>query len=750
MTARPFVLATRAFFAAAALGTAASPVWAEVMAVRVADDRGSPIAGARVSLWHDRDGRLEPDAVAVSGEDGRVEFAPGRAGRLRLSATATGFRRAEREVSVPPPTTVTLRLERGRSLLVAVRDAATGKAIPRFTALVVPRDAAIDDPGRLAYVLDGLEPVAVEDEQGLVQLTGLGDGRATLTVRAAGYPLGVVEFAPRAEPVVVLLDATGCTERWVFDAATGAPVAGAVVAPDAALLQPERFRLAALPESDEVGRLALCPAPGVAELLIVHPDYAPALIVAPLAAAGQVSAPPVRLGAGGAVTGRVTNRDGLPVVNADVRTNTLGLLRETRTGADGRFSLTRLAPGTVTIEVAAPLTGEPPLGRRSVAILDGQTSRADFDAAGELRVLVTEEDEPRPGAHVVLLAPGPRGRLAPAATAVTDGAGEARFPAAVRAPGTQLVAIVEERSAVFVSLAEARTDRPTVARLDGRRVRGVVADAASRAPLAGARLLCSTGALAVRYEPERGPLWLPSLERQVVAEAPMSFATTDDAGGFEFFLPTWCSDLRVAGPDSGAEQPWRPTRVAAADLHPNTPALILLEHDRLIVAAIASSSGPVDAPVEVSLHRPGDRASLSSTSAEDGTARLHPWDAGPWLVLARANGWAPAMAGPVTAPERSTLRLQLILERGGLLLVRRSTSGDGPVRSPASGDPPLRITDAAGQDWTPFVESTTPSPEGYVTLGPLPAGRYAVVAGDVRRSAALHGDGDVQEVDLAP
>lgn len=727
-----------------------SPAPAGSIEVRVVTASGAPLAGARAGLWRERDGALEREAAGESDAEGRVRLVAPVVGRLKLSVSASGFRRAEREITAASTGPVLVRLDRGRQISVSVVDAVTGRPVPRFTALVLPAGAA-GASGRLRYVLDGLDPVSIDDPDGRARLTGLGESRLTLTVRAAGYPVGLAEVTAGAEPIVIALDRTGCVERWVFDSETGAPIAGAAAAADAGLLREEILRLAPPPESDEVGRLDLCPAPGVTELLIVHPDYAPVRIPAPLAVEGQESSASIQLGRGGAIAGMVSDSDGRPVVGARVRTTTLGLPRETTTGPDGRYFLDHLAAGDATVEVFPPVDSPAPATRRRATIRGGETARLDFDATRALRIQLREQDRPREGATLVLLESGPDGRVTPTAVARTDAEGMARFPGVGPDREGLLVAVVEEGAAVFMSVGATGAAAAAVVRLEGRRIRGTVADADTHEPLRGARLLCSTGGFSVRYDPRPGPLWIRSVERQIVAQAPSSFAAADAAGRFEFFLPRWCDGLRVAGPETGgAEAPWRPVRIPAAEVHENAALSVVLERGRLILASVSSSAELLDALVEVSLHRPGGRAALGSAAPDGGVARLTPEDAGPWMVIARAPGWAPALAGPVSALDPTPLRLALFMERGGLLIVRLPTPGDDLASASGVVGQTFQLLDAAGRDWTTFVEATAVSPDGMTTLGPLPAGRYTLRAGDVRRTATIRGDGDTQEADLNP
>jgi hypothetical protein len=95
------------------------------------------------------------------------------------------------------------------------------------------------------------------------------------------------------------------------------------------------------------------------------------LVVAAAALSGFVWAAPQQ--ATGVITGVVVNEEGRPLASASV--GVAGTMRGDRTDADGRFTITRVPPGTRVVRALSAGYRE---GTRRVEVVPGDTARTGF------------------------------------------------------------------------------------------------------------------------------------------------------------------------------------------------------------------------------------------------------------------------------------------------------------------------------------------------------------------------------------
>ncbi|HKQ61623.1 MAG TPA: carboxypeptidase-like regulatory domain-containing protein, partial [Candidatus Polarisedimenticolaceae bacterium] len=115
----------------------------------------------------------------------------------------------------------------------------------------------------------------------------------------------------------------------------------------------------------------------------VHPDHAPAESRVQLEPDGTPPELVVRLGNGGTITGRVLDGHKQPAANVLILANPAGLGEEAltaRTGLDGRYELTHVAPGSYRMTRAAD--GEFRPSFRTAAVREDEITVVDFDDEG--------------------------------------------------------------------------------------------------------------------------------------------------------------------------------------------------------------------------------------------------------------------------------------------------------------------------------------------------------------------------------
>jgi protocatechuate 3,4-dioxygenase beta subunit len=408
----------------------------EGLAVRVVDDAGQPLAGARLAVesaggprrsWRPGLSGRPATRSAVSDDDGRAEL-PRRSGEtLRVTAAAPGHAPA---TATSDGAALTLTLAPGRLVTVVVRDG-DGHLVPGAVVSVLPGgvepspDGAVplgrsDDEGRRPawQALDaGLRLVAHDEagRYGLDHYPALSEMLAGSEREGGEHDAAVAEAAePDAAPSagllrVFLAPRTTLSGR-TLTAADRAPIAGAVVWPAG---HPEA---AVLSGSDGGFSLSL-PEPvasrGWLRLHAAAAGFQPAAESPP----GDGASTTLLLRPTSGLVGRVVNADGEPVDGARVLAQRLASegWRSTRrpdvgratTGGDGRFRLSGLEPGE-GYELRARAEGYAEASRE-VAVADlgeAPTEPVEIVLAAGIRAfghVMDEDDRPVAGAEVVLV-----------------------------------------------------------------------------------------------------------------------------------------------------------------------------------------------------------------------------------------------------------------------------------------------------------------------------------------------------------
>jgi protocatechuate 3,4-dioxygenase beta subunit len=315
-----------------------------VLAGRVVDERGGPVVGATVTLWPGS-GRRPQDTSLASGlpqsavtkADGafRLEGAADEGNRLRVEAPAfaTQERQPVRAGALARPVTLALAQVLRGTVTLADRRTPAGGALVRFEGRTQTTRWVEARPDG-AFLFDG-----APREAGSLVADGGDRGRASV-VLAQGT----------AEPVTIALAPTSSLAGRVVDATDGKPIAGVRVV---ARGQGGEF----LARSGPDGRYAMRGLSPQSYRLSAEDDRFVAWSRTVTVAAGQAETQDVPLVRGATLSGRVVDEEGRPIEGATAAVSRGGenvfraFVRSlegggaTRTGRDGSFRATRLAPG---------------------------------------------------------------------------------------------------------------------------------------------------------------------------------------------------------------------------------------------------------------------------------------------------------------------------------------------------------------------------------------------------------------------
>jgi protocatechuate 3,4-dioxygenase beta subunit len=301
----------------------------------VVDERGAPVAGAAVEA---KSGPSGPDPrYTVTGADGRYRLTP-IATDVVLEVGAPGHGSAAREIAVGPLGGAPV-LRREDFTLVQADAALEGRVLDANGSAVAGASV------RVAGGASRAARPAVTDAAGQFRLAGVVGGSHRLRVEHPDYAPAEVEAATGAA-VELRLSFGGAIAVDVRDRSGGAPIAGASVlarGPAGAA----RRAAAGRDGRVELGRLT----PGRWTVEASARGYAAASADVEVAAGDRrdpLSAPAVRveLTRGATLSGVVRDAAGQRVAGASVTAGRAHAASD----ADGRFRLTDVASGPVTVE----------------------------------------------------------------------------------------------------------------------------------------------------------------------------------------------------------------------------------------------------------------------------------------------------------------------------------------------------------------------------------------------------------------
>ena len=316
------------------------------LAGRVVDERGGPVVGATVTLWpgggrrpQEQDvspGRGVPQAATTKADGAfRIEAASPESNRLRVEAPAFATLEKEpvRAGAVPRPVSLVLGQVRRGTVTLADRRTPAAGALVRFEGRTQTTrwvEARADG----TFLVEG-----TPREAGSLVADGGDRGRAS------------VALAPgAAEPVTIALAPTSTLGGRVVDAADGKALAGIRIVSRG---QGGEF----LARSGPDGRYAIRGLSPRAYRLTAEDDRFVPWSRTVTVTAGQEETQDVPLTRGATLAGRVVSEEGAPIEGALVQVSRGGenALRAfvrsmegegaVRTGRDGSFRVSRLAPG---------------------------------------------------------------------------------------------------------------------------------------------------------------------------------------------------------------------------------------------------------------------------------------------------------------------------------------------------------------------------------------------------------------------
>ncbi len=706
------------------------------LAVRVTEPGGKPVEGARVHLF-----AAEGPAFATSatGSDGIAHF-PRLARRPECVLVTARHRTPVVLEAAESAREMRATLPEARRLRLRIVDGATGRPVPGADLVLFPDYEACRDQAWIGITASRRVHVELdrEREDGTVEVRDAPAGQASALVVSPGHGLALVRLGP-GDPVEVELDGSACRSVRVVEEGTDRPVEGVRIVPGRMLailghagadLPAARGMLAAfgaLGTTGEDGRVVVCPPPGApARFGAIAEGRLPFLFDFPTGDRSEVL---VRLPATATLEARVFDEvTGTPLPGIHVVLEGPGFEDRGITGGDGALVREGIpARRPVRVRVVTPD------GAEELAALDvpglgpGARETVRLYVAPSLRLVVEEAGgRPLPATPVLLLRPGRDGEassiLAEDATGA-DGAVTFYLPGAP--PADTLVVVRRDACLVVRELPppadedDALAPRPVV--LGGREVSLRVLAEGTEDPVRGAVVRCLVAGgqpSPARLDLRRGtgPLQLGTDAVRYVPGDPGLLALAGAGGRIEFRLPASCDGLLVEGPVDERARYGRASLTADELEDGEGTTLDVLLPRQAGVTVRPSFAGPAPARVAF-LVRPLDGSAGGRVFGGPPVPRDIPLPGdGPWVIVVRADGYAPAVLGPL-AGEESWPELDATLEYGGFVRVELPPG--------AAGDR-ATLVDEAGIDWWEFAGHAVRDEDGtaVLDLGPLPVGRW--------------------------
>ncbi len=340
---------------------------------------GEPVGEAEVAL--ERNPQVPLFRVEVtSDEDGRFSIPDlDPSGGVYLQARAEGLvPEAPLKVELPPEGEIEVAMAEERILEGLVLDARSDSPVEGASvSLGFQRETSIPGVGNYGRFSMGVGN-SQTDASGRFLFDGLWDGEFEIYAHAEGMrrvQQKVMIGAADPEPVVIRLE-PGLELRGRVETADGEPAVGVVVtASPASRSRRSGMTDSSRTQSDADGRFHFdALGPGTQRVWARSEEGQSAQTTAE---AGQPDEVVLRLPRGGAIRGTVSGPDGSPLAGARVSAYGSGVSQSVsdETGADGRFGLTDVGPGSWTVWASAE-----GLARASedVEVPEGETVTVDL------------------------------------------------------------------------------------------------------------------------------------------------------------------------------------------------------------------------------------------------------------------------------------------------------------------------------------------------------------------------------------
>jgi protocatechuate 3,4-dioxygenase beta subunit len=580
---------------------------------------------------------------------------------------------------------------------------------------------------------------ATTDAKGRFRIEGLAPGRYKVAAGARGFGLGSRVTAVPAPAVQVFLFPGG----WITGKVSGParrPVAGALVSaePDS----PIPLRSAAPVKSDASGRFEIVGLrEGLHRLVVRHPAFAPGGAPPVFVEKGVEARADVVLSVGVAVRGRIVNGMGEPlrgrVVVQELEGQpapSAGDRLQAEAGADGRFRLDRLPPGSHVLAAVAPgyVAQQVPVGldtRDRETDVGEVTLEAGFRIQGHVK---DKAGRPVPAARVEAVqdrtAGIPMASLEPERSEGSTGA-DGSFVVTASSPGTYRITARASGFGAAVKRVEAGAEVVQLVLEPAGGIMGLVVDDRDR-PVDGFQV----SARPTRRDSSSSMRGLP-VERQ-----PDGRFLLRDVGEGPYALDVWAADRVPANVPNVVVAPGATTDVGR----------IRLIAGGTIRGSVVDSAGRAVAGAR--LRADGSRASAVYQAAPDvvtdttGAFELRGIAPGAVVVTATHPGFAPKRATADVDPARGPAEVKIVLGKGARL--------EGSARrrdgAPAAG----MLVQAGGSTPDSFASSSvTTRPDGSFVIDHVLAGRVRVTLMSPTSFGTLVGvhvkEIDVQEGDTA-
>ena len=711
------------------------------IAGRITDTSGQPVANALISgLWLDGDARFSREAR--SSADGRYRLSGLGDQPLRnLTVRATGYATANRESAAPGDTAIDFTLEKTGSVIGKVQYRG-GAAPPAFRVQASPEASEKQErPGMRIMIVGGQDEDQVfTDPSGNFRVDNVNPGMVTLTAKADGKaPTRKSGLKVVSDQVVdagtLILDDGRALRGRVVAAKDDAPIPGATVS----LAPPQGFMM---PSDRTSAGLAITTIDGTFEIAGLEartytidanqPDYSPNTGRVEIGADADTDDFVIKLSRGGTITGTVRDAQRQPQANVQIlmtKVPMTGGPQTVSTGADGRYTLEKIAPGEYMV-VRAPTGGGPLMlfgGMKQVAVREGETTIHDLDEAAKITLTgrVLKGGQPVANAMLFFGAGDGGGAMTDIRQSRSDADG--RYQVGLDTAGTYGVVVAsgggmfggrqtavpiqvpDEPNPVVDVTVKAAGISGRVTNAEGKPVSGALVSVTATGPQGG-NAGHGSGGMQDQSESD-GTFRIEGLD-------PGSYGLSVAAAGYrsaEAQTVTIANESDVPAVDVRLE-PGRTVRGRVLDANGNGIAG---------AAVLTAASGAA----------PSGRDSMPSTTDVNGTFVITAPADGPIDLTAVATGFPPARA--VSVQPQDGVDVVLRAPRGGRVRVT-VVDPNGPVTG-------ARVTcravpDYLGAGYLSFFDRTSPTgTDGTTTVSALAPGSYelTVASGSKRATSAV-------------